>query len=95
MPLEALQHRDGQAVVYRLRRQIPPAALAAAREGLAGRSKYVWLSDHWQDYFEVVPVVAGLATLERVEIRSGLARDDQVCLEDPTRKRVEKDDDNF
>jgi len=42
-----------------------------------------------------VPVQAGIATLERVEILAGLGRDDQVSLEDPTRKKVEKDDDNF
>ena len=95
VPLEALQRRDNRAVVYRLRREIPPRAMAAAREGLAGRSKAVWLADRWQDYFEPVPVEAGLATLERVEIRSGLSADDQVCLEDPTRKRVEKDEDDF
>ena len=69
--------------------------MAAAREGLTGRSKFIWLSDHWRDYFEGVPVEAGLATLERVEIRSGLGAGDQVCLEDPTRKRVEKDEDSF
>jgi len=40
-------------------------------------------------------VTAGIATLERVEISSGLAKDDQVSLEDPTRKKVEKDEDNF
>jgi multidrug efflux pump subunit AcrA (membrane-fusion protein) len=95
VPLEALQRRDNRTVVYRLRREIPPRAMAAAREGLAGRSKAVWLADHWQDYFEPVPVEAGLATLERAEIRSGLSADDQVCLEDPTRKRVEKDEDEF
>jgi RND family efflux transporter MFP subunit len=93
VPLEALQRRDGQTVVYRLKADLAPGALAAAQAGLAGRSKFVWLSDHWRDYFEVVPVQAGIATLERVEIRSGLGQDDQVCLEDPTRKRVEKDED--
>jgi len=95
VPLEALQHREGAAVVYRLKKDLAPKALAAAREGLSGRSKFVWLSDHWKDYFEVVPVQAGIATLERVEILAGLGRDDQVSLEDPTRKKVEKDDDNF
>jgi len=35
----------------------------------------------------------GLATLERVEVLSGLNADDQICLEDPTRKKVEKDED--
>jgi hypothetical protein len=29
-----------------------------------------------------------------VEILAGLAKDEQVCLEDPTKKKVEKDDDN-
>jgi RND family efflux transporter MFP subunit len=95
VPLEALQHRDGQAVVYRLKKNLPAKDLAAAKEGLSGRSKFVWLSDHWKDYFEVVPVKAGIATLERVEILSGLGKDDQVSLEDPTRKKVEKDEDNF
>ncbi len=95
VPLEALQRRDGQSVVFRLKKDLPPEKVAAAREGLSGRSKFVWLSDHWQDYFEVVPVKAGIATLERVEIISGLGKDEQVCLEDPTRKKVEKDEDNF
>lgn len=95
VPLEALQRRDGQAVVYRLKKSLAPDKVAAAREGLSGRSKFVWLSDHWKDYFEVVPVKAGIATLERVEILSGLSKDDQVSLEDPTRKKVEKDEDNF
>jgi HlyD family secretion protein/macrolide-specific efflux system membrane fusion protein len=93
VPLESLQRRGGEAVVYRLKPDLPNKALAAAREGLSGRSKFVWLSDHWQDYFEAVPVQAGIATLERVEILSGLKEDDQVSLEDPTRKKVEKDDD--
>jgi len=42
----------------------------------------------------VVPVKAGIATLERVEILSGLQASDQVCLEDPSKKKVEKDDEN-
>jgi len=95
MPLEALQRRDDRLVAYRLRPSLAPKALAAAREGLAGRSRSVWLSERWQDYFEAVPVEAGLATLERVEVCSGLAPGDQVSLEDPTRRRVETDDDAF
>jgi hypothetical protein len=39
-------------------------------------------------------VKAGIATLERVEILEGLKATDQVALEAPTRKKVEKDDDN-
>jgi len=39
-------------------------------------------------------VQAGIATLERVEVMTGLADGDQVSLEDPTRKKVEKDDEN-
>jgi len=95
VPLEALQRREGQSVVFRLKKDLPLDKVAAAKEGLSGRSKFVWLSDHWKDYFDVVPVKAGIATLERVEIIAGLAKDDQVCLEDPTRKKVEKDEDNF
>lgn len=92
IPLEALQRRDGLTVVYRLKASLTPQDIAKAKEGLSGRSKFVWLCDHWKDYFEVVPVKAGVATLERVEILSGLANNDQVCLEDPTKKKVEKDD---
>jgi len=95
VPLEALQRRDGQTVVFRLKKDLAPEKMAAAKEGLSGRSKFVWLSDHWRDYFDVVPVKAGIATLERVEIIAGLTKDEQVCLEDPTRKKVEKDEDNF
>ncbi|NTV73026.1 MAG: efflux RND transporter periplasmic adaptor subunit [Holophaga sp.] len=95
VPLEALQRRDGGTVVFRLKKDLDPKKMADAKEGLSGRSKFVWLSDHWRDYFDVVPVKAGIATLERVEIIAGLNKDEQVCLEDPTRKKVEKDEDNF
>ena len=71
-----------------------PKKLAAAKDGLAGRNKFIWLSDHWKDYFDVVPVSAGIATLERVEILKGLKSGEQVSLEDPTKKRVEKDDED-
>ena len=92
--MEALQRRDGQAVVYRLKETVTPQDLAKAKEGLTGRGKFIWLSDHWKEYFEVVPVQAGIATLERVEILSGLKANDQVSLEDPSKKKVEKDDEN-
>lgn len=52
------------------------------------------LSEHRKDYFDAVPVNAGIATLERIEVVSGVAGGDQVCLEDPTKKKVEKDDEN-
>ena len=41
-----------------------------------------------------MPVEAGIATLERVEVLAGLAAGDQVALEDVTRKKVEKDDED-
>ena len=94
IPLEALQKRDGKTIAYRLKAGLNPKQLAAAKEGLSGRNKFIWLSDHWKDYFDVVPVSAGIATLERVEILSGLKSGEQVALEDPTKKRVEKDDEN-
>lgn len=93
IPLEALHRKEGKTVVFRLKAGLKPEQLKAAREGLQGRGKFTWLSEHWKDYFESVEVKAGLATLERVEIISGLKLDDQVCLEDPTRKKVEKDED--
>ena len=94
IPLEALQKRDGKTIAYRLKAGLNPKQLASAKEGLSGRNKFIWLSDHWKDYFDVVPVSAGIATLERVEIVSGLKSGDQVALEDPTKKRVEKDDED-
>ena len=93
IPLEALQKRDGKTIAYRLKANLDPKQLKSAKDGLSGRSKFVWLSDHWKDYFDVVPVAAGIATLERVEILAGLKSGEQVSLEDPTKKRVEKDDD--
>jgi len=93
LPLEALQRKDGQTVVYRLKAGLKPEDYKRAKDGLAGRGKFTWLSEHWKDYFEPVSVKAGLATLERVEVLSGLKDGDQVCLEDPTRKKVEKDED--
>lgn len=94
VPLEALQRRDGQTVVYRLKENLSPQDLAKAKDGLAGRGKFIWLSDHWKDYFDVVPVKAGISTLERVEVLAGLRANDQVSLEDPSKKKVEKDDEN-
>jgi RND family efflux transporter MFP subunit len=94
IPLEALQRREGKPVAYRLKENLPAKMTAAAKEGLSGRNKYTWLSEHWKDYFEPVPVVAGVATLERVEVLSGLSAGSRVSLEDPTRKKVEKDDEN-
>ena len=91
---KALQKRDGETVAYRLKTPLAPKQLAAAKEGLSGRNKFTWLSDHWKEYFDVVPVKAGIATLERVEIASGLTAGGQVSLEDPTKKRIEKDDEN-
>ncbi len=94
IPLEALQRREGQTVVYRLKPNLDPKQVDKAREALEGRSKFVWLSENWKDYFQPVTVNAGVATLERVEIVSGLRPGDQVALEDVTRKKVEKDDEN-
>ncbi len=94
VPLEALQRKDGQTVVFRLKQNLLPADLKRAKEALSGRTKFIWMSDHWKEYFEVVPVKAGVATLERVEILSGLSKDDQVSLEDVSKKKVEKDDEN-
>ncbi len=94
IPLEALQKKDGQVVVFKLKTGLAPQLLAKAKEGLSGRTKFIWLSEHWKDYFDVVPVQAGIATLERVEVVSGLKGDEQVALEDPTKKKVEKDDEN-
>ncbi len=94
VPLEALQRRDGQTVVYRLKENLSPKDLAKAKDGLSGRGKFIWLADHWKEYFDVVSVQAGIATLERVEILSGLKANDQVSLEDPSKKKVEKDDEN-
>ncbi len=94
IPLEALQRREGKTVAYRLKANLKPQLLKAAKDGLSGRSKFVWLSDHWKDYFDVVPVQAGIATLERVEIVQGLQSGQQVSLEDPTKKRVEKDEED-
>jgi RND family efflux transporter MFP subunit len=93
IPLEALQKRDGKTVSYRLKTGLKPQQTADAKEGLSGRNKFIWLSDHWKDYFEVVPVTAGISTLERIEILAGLKPGDQVALEDVSKKRVEKDDD--
>jgi len=94
IPLEALQRRDGKTVAYRVKKDLKPDQMKAAKEGLSGRTKFTWLSDHWKEYFDVVPVEAGIATLERVEVVAGLADGDEVSLEDPTRKKVERDENN-
>jgi HlyD family secretion protein len=94
IPLEALQRRDGQTVAFQLKKGLKADQIRDAKDGLSGRSKFIWLADHWKEYFNAVPVKAGIATLERVEILSGLTEGDEVALEDPSRKKVEKDDEN-
>jgi RND family efflux transporter MFP subunit len=94
IPLEGLQKRDGKTVVYRLKKGLTDKQIAAAKEGLAGRSKFTWLSENWKQYFEPIGVNAGIATLESVEVIAGLAAGDQIALEDPTKKKIEKDDEN-
>ena len=94
IPLEALQRRDGKTVAFRLKANLEPKKIATAKEGLSGRNKFIWLSDHWKDYFDVVPVQGGIATLERVEILAGLKAGEEVALEDPTKKRVQKDEED-
>jgi RND family efflux transporter MFP subunit len=94
IPLEALQRSEGETVVYRLKSTLTPKEIGKARDALDGRSKFVWLSENWKDYFELVEVEAGVATLERVEVLAGLSAGDQVALEDVSRKKVEKDDED-
>jgi len=92
IPLEALQRREGAVVAYRLKKDLADKEIEKARSGLSGKNKYTWLSEHWQEFFEPVTIEAGIATLERVEVVAGLADGDQVALEDPSRKKVERDD---
>ena len=88
IPLEALQRRDGETVAYRLKKDLEAQAdRRRRRTGLSGRSKFIWLSDHWKEYFDVVPVKAGIATLERVEILAGLKAGDQVAPRGPDARR--------
>ena len=63
VPLEALQRKDGQTVVFRLKKSLKPEDLKRAKDALSGRTKFIWLSDHWKEYFDAVPVKAGVATL--------------------------------
>ncbi len=92
IPLEGLQRREGAVVAYRLKPDLPEKEIEKARTALSGKSKYTWLAEHWQEFFEPVAIEAGVATLERVEVVAGLVDGDQVALEDPTRKKVERDD---
>src|SRR5215472_18148155 len=65
IPLEALQRRDGQTVAFQLKKGLKADQIRDAKDGLSGRSKFIWLADHWKEYFNAVPVKAGIATLER------------------------------
>jgi multidrug efflux pump subunit AcrA (membrane-fusion protein) len=94
IPLEALQKSEGATVAYVLKENLPAEKVASAKEGLSGRNKFFWLSEHWKEYFDAVPVKAGIATLEKVEVLGGLKAGQQVALEDPTKKKVERDEDD-
>jgi multidrug efflux pump subunit AcrA (membrane-fusion protein) len=94
IPLEALQKRDSDTVVYRLKDNLKADQIGRARDGLSGRNKFIWLSENWKEFFEPVTVQAGIATLERVEILAGLKPGQQVALEDVSRKKVERDDED-
>jgi RND family efflux transporter MFP subunit len=94
IPLEALQKRQEETVAYRLKENLKPEQIEKARKALDGRNKFIWLSENWKEYFEPVPVKAGIATLERVEVLAGLKPGQQVALEDVSRKKIEKDEDD-
>ena len=79
IPLEALQKRDGKTVAYRLKAE-PRARSSSpsAKDGLSGRNKFIWLSDHWKDYFDVVPVAPASRRSSASRSSSGLKSGEQV-----------------
>jgi len=76
VPVEAVFWKDAAEVVYVLKKDIPAKAT---------RPKASPSPEDWKLWFEERKVQTGLASLSRVQVLSGLAPDEKVALEDPTR----------
>ena len=90
VPTEALFQRDEREVVFVLREdfasRVPEDQLPKGKGG--GK---VDVSPFWKDLFEQRPVEVGLASIERVEIVSGLAAGEKVALDDPAKPPATED----
>jgi HlyD family secretion protein len=98
VPVEALFRRDDAEYVYLKK---PEAPRAAERGGLLSAvfaadkksppAAKLDEKDRWKERFQVREVQTGLASVERVEILSGLRAGDEVAVEDPSRTKDKKD----
>lgn len=80
VPIEALYRRDEEEIVYVRKTGTPASPPPDVEE-----------KDRWKWEFEVREVETGLASVDKVEIVSGLKAGDEVAVEDPTKPRERKD----
>jgi hypothetical protein len=100
VPVEALFRRDEEEIVYVRKPDAPRAArssgllasvfAAGTRDAAAAALEE---KDRWKETFEIRRVETGLASIDRVQVVTGLQAGDEIALEDPTRPREKKERD--
>jgi multidrug efflux pump subunit AcrA (membrane-fusion protein) len=94
VPIEAVFRREDSEIVY-VRKPAPEKgkgeadqpAETAARGDKAGPKPTPDPRDAWKKHFEERKVETALASLSHVQVVSGLAENEEVALEDPTKPK--------
>ena len=97
VPVEALFRKDEAEIVYVKK---PPVVRAESGGWLSrvfaagkGETPPVRLDekDLWKERFDVREITTGLASVDKVEVLSGLKAGEEVAVEDPTRPKEKKE----
>jgi HlyD family secretion protein len=86
VPVEAIFSKNDGDIVYVQKEKFDAAKEGEKKPRKTKSGKYD-ISDVWQRFFEERPVKIGLVSLEKAQVREGLADGVQVALENPTRPR--------
>lgn len=86
VPVEAIIRKAEGETIYVLKKTFdePKAGEKPLKKNAQGKLD---VSEAWERFFTARKVTAGLASLEKVQIISGLEEGEQVALEDPTKPR--------
>jgi len=91
IPVEGIFRKENREIAYKMKD--PFGSLEEGkrppRKTKSGRYD---VSDTWERFFEEVEVKIGLVSMERAEIKEGLAEGDEIALENPTKPRQIEED---
>ena len=87
VPVEAVFHREKGDIVF-----VRKSAAEEAEGRKAAPKATPNPKDAWKQFFVERPVVTGLSSISQTQIVEGLAADEQVALEDPTKPKKKEDE---